>query len=204
MTSCHWTETSLLGREWPTIHPGKGPVRERLSATPTLCRSLGNNGLILHPLYVSEVRCQGGVMIKQHRGARFPASLRGTYVQAFNNLELASYSFSFIHQKIYWVSPGCPGVSVMGIQWPSGQLELSSSWSSELHAGKADSETDDYNCIWKAHLGCLRWQLFFDISLLEAEFTLYMFIIYTVAGVPSQSGHRLPTSPFPLAKENPL
>lgn len=69
-------------------------------------------------------------------------------------LELALYSFSFIHQKIYWVSTGGPGVSVMGIQWPSGQLDLNSSWSSELNAGKADSKRDDYNCIWKAHLGC--------------------------------------------------
>lgn len=47
----------------------------------------------------------------------------------------------------------------MRIQWPSGQLDLSFSWSSELNAREADSEPGDHNCIWKAHLGCLGWRM---------------------------------------------
>lgn len=81
----------------PIIHLGEGPARKGPPATPALCRALGNEALILHPLYVSEARCQGGDLIKRQRGARFPTSLWDTYVQAFSNCPKLEAEFTSVY-----------------------------------------------------------------------------------------------------------
>lgn len=91
----------------PIIHLGEGQARKGPPATPALCRALGNEALILHPLYVSEARCQGGDLIKQQRGARFPTSLWDTYVQALataRSLRQNSPLYTFVMYTVAGVS----------------------------------------------------------------------------------------------------